>query len=559
MATLPQNQEMATNKPPGFGLIKATMIAKSTVATVYIIGFIVLTAVGIWDVTNIVHDFMSRNRITTVTPISLTNQTYPFFGMLRVDIYSDGPLYSQKLNWSDFYSMLSDSWQGREVASNDNISYWEQRLRTAFPLVHMFGQIARMDSSGLEALTHQSLDNYILDPKKLKLMKKALADVQYFLGGIWFQTPTDVANFSHVHIDQSFPDVLKLTVADHIRPDHTDTAYGFGLIPEGMLDPPNISYSEITFPDGFSFQPNLEYILTHITVTNTAVINNRQFPPCSMEYETETECLEALGSRIVGEICQCQQLSRSEAFFHLDTREGDVRFCTRAIYEKCWKAASEAVERVKKEARAQKTCQPCVRWKNTYIVEQTRPAGPVPSAMLNVENGEYVFKGENNDIMDNTSVVLVRPQFYLIITCRETSYILLEDTPQFTLSQMISQVGGDLGLYIGVSMISLLEMVLFIYHMYQKRQQSSIETNAAASASASSYKDGVRFFMRFLLRSFNAQPEQDTESVQASRSMKNDMTTGVILKELQMMEDRLRKEMNERMDSLEQKIGSKRF
>lgn len=47
----------------------------------------------------------------------------------------------------------------------------------------------------------------------------------------------------------------------------------------------------------------------------------------------------------------------------------------------------------------------------------------------------------------------------------------MEEREQFSLTQVVSQVGGDLGLYVGVSMFSLLQLVTIFYNMNQKHNE----------------------------------------------------------------------------------------
>lgn len=60
------------------------------------------------------------------------------------------------------------------------------------------------------------------------------------------------------------------------------------------------------------------------------------------------------------------------------------------------------------------------------------------------------------------------PQVFMNIDCLDRRYIVLQEKTQYSLSQLVSQIGGDLGLYVGFSMISILEAVLFfVSHVSQ--------------------------------------------------------------------------------------------
>lgn len=81
-------------------------------------------------------------------------------------------------------------------------------------------------------------------------------------------------------------------------------------------------------------------------------------------------------------------------------------------------------------------------WKNTYFAED---ASRIP--VLDVDNGEYhIIQGSSFDIATSDTMVILLPKLRLNIICKDASYIQSEDKPQYTLSQLISQVGGDLGL-----------------------------------------------------------------------------------------------------------------
>lgn len=186
---------------------------RAAVAAVYIIGFVILTGVGIWDITNIVTDYTSDNRLTTVKSVNITD-SFPFLhSNVRICFdYPNQAIYPQRLAWSDSFPILRAGWKGSQLNNlsldtSESACTWERTLRAAVPHFYMYYVIGDIDNYGPDLDANYSarnfaneefvnatginktelysiIDSYIDNPEKLLLMKQSLYILRYFMGGL---------------------------------------------------------------------------------------------------------------------------------------------------------------------------------------------------------------------------------------------------------------------------------------------------------------------------------------------------------------------------------------
>lgn len=188
--------------------------------------------------------------------------------------------------------------------------------------------------------------------------------------------------------------------------------------------------------------------LTLITIYNNGLYDVSRYPPCTREYRDEKECLKGVAAKAVSDVCSCTQFSKflDEVLRKNQTGRPPKRFCTSKIYAECQQRAQEEANRRQEEAKNEGTCTPCVFAKNMFSISLLRE---VPQ-MYNMTPPW-------------------RSRTALHVRCKETTYMNFEEKPQTTPSQL----GGELGLYIGFSMVSILQLILYLWRVARKKGRTS--------------------------------------------------------------------------------------
>lgn len=195
----------------------------------------------------------------------------------------------------------------------------------------------------------------------------------------------------------------------------------------------------------------------------------------------------------------------------------------------------EEVTRQQEEVRSEKTCTPCITVKNSYsaiVANQVSKIYVQPTKILDNLTSFTDAEKKNHSLWPS-------PQVLVYVSCLDRKYILLEEKPQHSLSQSISQIGGDLGLYIGFGMISFLEAALFVYHMYHHRKQSSNEDGDRSTRR--SFTDGCRYVIKFIFRNINTARYNDMDLL--TRNDTVSPSADSVLAELKAIRNEMREEM----------------
>lgn len=122
----------------------------------------------------------------------------------------------------------------------------------------------------------------------------------------------------------------------------------------------------------------------------------------------------------------------------------EIPYCTIKMYQKCFH---------KLLADDYTTCRPnCITMKNQYDFSVQKA------------NNNYCTIKENGTYHCSEIVLSVYCDMF---------YVINEEKFQLTMAQFISQLGGDIGLYTGLSMLSVLKFILFVYNRYKKNKKNS--------------------------------------------------------------------------------------
>lgn len=368
---------------------------RTAVSTVYIIGLTTLTGVGIWDVTNIIYDYTTDNRITTVKTINISDHFPLLLNNVKVCFsYPGEAIYPQRLSWDNIYPILNSGWRAMQKYSNTSGnagSWWETVLQEAVPHFYMYYLISDIDRNGLEldfddfrrpfhnqkfvnstgihmTELYSIIDSYIRRPEKLLQIKKSLDILQFYMGGVLLQTYkeyTGVITSASIAEEGCF----WLQHTKMLSTKNAVVRYAYILTTDDMK--PYLPSITFTFPETITVWLRSNFKVK-IVISNTAVTDSTNFPPCTLECETEEECLEDAAVKIIVDICECAPLTRiARGSIDLSSQK---YFCTTEIYKKCWKKAMEEVSRQQDKIKKDKTCKPCINPKNSYSVMTTEQA-----------------------------------------------------------------------------------------------------------------------------------------------------------------------------------------
>lgn len=131
----------------------------------------------------------------------------------------------------------------------------------------------------------------------------------------------------------------------------------------------NPSVSDLTFhfPEKLGAKAS-EDTKTTITVPNIAVIDSRNFPPCTMDYEIEEDCLENVAVKAIIDVCHCAPLTRF-ARGRIDLAPPKKVSAQLQCIRTAGQMLSKRLHRGRLKQKKEKTCIPCISPKNTYSVK----------------------------------------------------------------------------------------------------------------------------------------------------------------------------------------------
>lgn len=224
---------------------------------------------------------------------------------------------------------------------------------------------------------------------------------------------------------------------------------------------------------------------TYIYISNNGVFDSTKYPPCQNRFPSEHKCLENVKLETLMEICNCTPFNIS---LNNDT---SLPPCTVAVYESCWTAAMTEAEKRQQESISSRTCAACLIPKNGYRIS-TR--------------------------VESIDVSMASPPWYprasIRFQCNERIYLSFEERAQFNFSQFVSQIGGDLGLYIGFSLVSVLQLLLFL-------SRSPKHQGTSRDSWSSGIRRWVQNFKRYLMQNVDQSVEMEI-LVKRMEEMAND-------------------------------------
>lgn len=445
-------------------MLEDNSLRKSIFLVIYTIGFLSLASVAIWDIKNIIVDYINENRLTLVKQMNITNR-FPFLNQAHICLhYPPHFLPIIPVSFEDFRAIAKTYWLQQQINWPKDLSEGEKNvtinllnlmLADRFIVFHddygpggseKVSDILNLSINRSEFI--QIVDKFIENRENVKTTQQLRLEMLPFFVHKFDFTPVPAMlysfDFQSVCVKILLPEELTISSLEHKQ----DYALDFARTNVAPTASVLVSFAEETF---YYFKKESNFTTENILmITNHGVFDTTHFPPCTQEFENEKECLYQFKILDISDSCNCTPMS---AVLTASVVAPNVRvhhqlpFCTTKMYEECWAIAEKKIEQNKKTAEAKELCKLCVSSKNGF------------------ERNQY--QGELIPFWSPWY-----PRALVSFQCKDKMYLRFEDKPQFNFSQFVAQIGGDLGLYIGFSMISLLHFLLFLYRAYQKRNKT---------------------------------------------------------------------------------------
>lgn len=534
--------------------------------------FVCLMSLAIWDASIIAKDYMYDNRVTVIKKRDLT-PILPFLNDTRLCLVYPSPIFpAGTITMDVFRSLIVSRWRGHKIPWSRNTSDEQASVANAiFDLWLPFMLIRKIDKNGYQPL-HEFLnktgmnwtelaeyvDKFVRSPDSIRKIEEAwsVGRRMFVHAGNLSGVLIDFANMIGVCFE--IPLAQELTESHESQNYYLDMVYigpngtnGNFMAPNGSTNgtslqpyditagtPPAAKSLLIRLPGGVQLvdmegaDPAGTRKIT-ISISNIGVFDSRRFPPCSENFETEDLCTLNEKMQTLYNFCNCIPFHRFVRKAILENRTAAKEFCTVRRYEQCWNKGMHLGSKKEKEIEASGRCKPCSFAKNSYTVTKQ------PS----VKDGWYY-------VTDGWL-----PRIELKFECPDRTYLLFEDKRQYSSSQLFSQIGGDLGLYLGISMLSLMELAVFFYRLYEKKKRNQKGTKTMLSLRGSLRILAHYFFQNEEVVEYSRNELQMTEK-QSTEEFKRDVleNIGALKARLRHLEGTVMMKMEQRLASMDRRM-----
>lgn len=206
------------------------------------------------------------------------------------------------------FCMFDETWHGLDFVVDQNRSIWQRRLTAAFANFDMYYFIGAIDKIGLDQKLvdqyvnfkgvsklafYSIIDDYISSPEKLQRMNEALDVLRMYVGGLHL----DDIPFAPISSPLVQEGCFSIQLSRILFTDNPSATFAYLLATANMN--PYSSVIQLYFPEKLQVEKKFDFTPTTITISNVAVTDCRQFPPCTLDCETEEECLEDLAVKAI--------------------------------------------------------------------------------------------------------------------------------------------------------------------------------------------------------------------------------------------------------------------
>ena len=182
---------------------------------------------------------------------------------------------------------------------------------------------------------------------------------------------------------------------------------------------------------------------------------------------SRTQCLVECQEQLVAEVCNCLSVSVAEGV-SLTTANGTVisHYCRATEYLQCAILVAAAVQVTNESALCQASClQPCKPAADQFHYDYSLSSDVFPNVVV----ADTIFSGlvragiyNNSAINAPTNLLYLRENLAQInIFYDDLVFQSVIEQPAQTLAGLFGSIGGNLGLYIGASILTLLEFTQY--------------------------------------------------------------------------------------------------
>lgn len=124
------------------------------------------------------------------------------------------------------------------------------------------------------------------------------------------------------------------------------------------------------------------------------------------------------------------------------------------------------------------------------------------------------------------------------ISCGIGDYAVYEERIKVSPTQFVAQIGGDLGIYIGLSAFGIWQLLISVFHQYKKRKEEAVKN---AQKRVSSTRIARKTIISALVGYTG--DEKNTENLETTRESEAGALLG-------------KDELRQRLENLEEKLAS---
>lgn len=450
-------------------------ISQNKTVYLHIFALSLLSAICIWNIVNITNDFIYDNRLTIVK-VENVNETFPFlkytpitlqiaaFPTIFPDVWSliDHPgdieekLLQDSSKTVDYFSLNQSVLEDRvktgllfrDLKFMDEqviaciLAPYGKRACDQMPLYAHFDPVLQ-NGTALESLQETAWDylkNHVTGPFRI-LENISNVHLSYSTGTA---VQVEIDPFSILSRQKSVFDfysgiaISEKWIRDQIRNESSPAIIKIWLKIQDFTAGP------------FVIDQNKETRI-NLNIENIGVFDKTLTTQCSDEPEIfmdlgEKNCTSKKYLTALLKKCKCQPFSLRKKAQKLRAFSENLPFCTSAIYEKC----IEDLRVIDEE------CLPnCIDIKNQYSVTSTTSEGySCINAGVEGVNGQKCGLAE------------------IRIGCTSNNYAIYENRIKLSAAQFVSQIGGDLGLYIGISALGIWNFIMSLIQRYTKYKEA---------------------------------------------------------------------------------------
>lgn len=545
---------------------------KGSIIVSYIVLVVGFTTIAVWDVAKIISDYINDNRLTIVKRKNAIADGMPFLEDLTMCLYYDSDVLVP-VDEADLLTAMMSAWDIENGSSLSDIQTDTKSMALTRNMLRVLtaGSIVAMDSSryamksiGLP-MTDRNLtfflDSVISQPNSAQKILEAWTAVQHGFVKKQAYFYDDYQTDYNISLPNGWYFLEKI-VLEPVRDSLSTVCF---ILPISNVSlPVQVNYRFDAWPPVAYREDPKKAVITrlnavslynaensqlfrsdsdvtfpmdlYVTISNVGCFDTTQLPPCQQRFDTEQQCLAYESQRIIEHACQCKQFSGlMEQVLHENKTDGySGPYCTSAYYSTCLEEADKKALQWRTDAVASGICRPCFSCKNSYQFSAKEGSIPGCSACMS-----YLY------------LKIVNEQFYLVY----------DDRPQFTLAQLISQIGGELGLYIGFSMLSLLQFTMFVYQMQEQRRDSQKDTSTSDRI-VSKISAWFRYFVQYSVRNLHDLDRRKcTEQHDAMEKLRRDLAAHMreVNEKLEAYDLRIRQHIDEKFEAVLIASKGKRF